>query len=70
MKVGPDGYLDEISRPQQELGWCYLTWIYHLRDSSSDRDNRGARSRRPHWPPSNNESLLLSRERTEIDPVL
>ena len=33
MKVGPDGYLDEISRPQQELGcMCYLTWIYHLRD--------------------------------------
>jgi len=28
MKVGPDGYLDEISRPGQELGcMCSLQWV-------------------------------------------
>lgn len=33
MKVGPDGYLDEISRPCEEVGCsCYLQWLYSLSD--------------------------------------
>jgi len=37
MKAGPAGYLDEISRPQQELSCdCYLTWLFALRDLPTD----------------------------------
>jgi hypothetical protein len=33
MKPEPNGYIDEISRPHQELGcMCRLQWIYNLRD--------------------------------------
>jgi hypothetical protein len=31
MKVGPNGYLDEISRPSQETGcMCHLQWLYSV----------------------------------------
>ena len=31
MKVGPNGYLDEISRPSQEIGcMCRLQWLYSI----------------------------------------
>jgi hypothetical protein len=31
MKTGPSGYLDEISRPSQEIGcMCYLQWVYSI----------------------------------------
>lgn len=31
MKVGPNGYLDEISRPSQEIGcMCHLQWLYSI----------------------------------------
>jgi hypothetical protein len=33
MKAGPNGYLDEISRPSQEIGcMCYLGWLYSISD--------------------------------------
>jgi len=33
MKVDPYGYLEEITRPQQEIGCCcYLEYVYTLRD--------------------------------------
>jgi hypothetical protein len=33
IKVGSDGYVDEISRPKQEVGCvCNLQWLYALRD--------------------------------------
>jgi hypothetical protein len=31
MNAGPNGYLDEISRPSQEVGcMCYLQWLYSI----------------------------------------
>ena len=31
MKAGPNGYLDEISRPSQEIGCtCHLQWLYSI----------------------------------------
>jgi len=32
MKAGPNGYLDEINRPSQEIGcMCHLQWLYSIR---------------------------------------
>ncbi len=37
MKAGPNGYLDEISRPSQEIGcMCHLQWLYSVSHLPTD----------------------------------
>jgi hypothetical protein len=37
MRAGPDRYIDEISRPCQEVGcMCHLRWLYALRELPQD----------------------------------
>ena len=33
MNAGPNGYIDEVTRPKQDVGcMCWLQWVYSLRD--------------------------------------
>lgn len=45
MRAGPDGYIDEISRPHQDIGcMCDLQWLYGIRDLPIDMVTEKGRS--------------------------
>jgi hypothetical protein len=45
MRAGPDGYIDEISRPHQDIGCiCHLQWLYAIRDLPIDMVREKGRS--------------------------
>jgi hypothetical protein len=56
MSVGPDGYIDDIDHPSQEVGcMCSLVWVYALRDLPANMVTDYGRSE-------------LKRVRTNIQP--